>query len=576
LFSVLPRAKVEEDTSVPTDLARLVDACRDAAKLTGIATPPSPWLEALPTHMDIDQLFHEFPRTQVMVKDLKAPYGMTDLPSQQLRGLACFDVAASVNLAVAGAGRSGRSTLLRTIAAVIAKNMSPTDVHLYAIDAGGNALLPLERLPHTGAVVLRDQAERITRLARLLRSIIASRQQQLATQGYANLHEQRAGDPTHRLPYIVLLLDAWDVFYQTYESLDGGSLPQAIQQILQEGPGVGISAIVTGDRSLMIGRTANLFPEKLMLRVTDPADYSYIGMSLRHAPASVAQGRCFSSLGLIETQVALIDVDPAGTAQVAALQAIAREATTKWVNMPANQKPRRVDVMPIRYNMSDINKLPHAQQGPHLLPVAVGGDTLSVYGLDTSEHGPGFLITGPRRTGRSTTLKTMALFALSKGWKVMAITMRASALATLTPNPLLIGPYDGNNNQQEITDTLQQLRNEPNPSLVIVDDIERVPNDGWLTTALERHLDAIRDTGSALAGAGTPSDMGGYRGICAVLKKAHSGVMLSPQAMNDCEMFGTTLPRSAFGQTLPPGGGYLIQTGANLRAQVINPDVPPA
>lgn len=576
LFKAMPRAQAEEDASVPTDLARLVDACRDAAALTGIKTPPSPWLEALPDSISLDELFDQFPQTNEMVGRLAVPIGITDIPSQQARDVAAFDIASCVNLAVVGAGRSGRSSLLRTIAMVIAQHMSPQDVQLYAIDAGGNALLPLALLPHTGAVVSRDQAERIGRLTRLLKSIIAERQQKLASEGFANLDEQRSAVPeVQRLPYILVMLDAWEVFYQTYESVDSGALVQAVTQIAQEGPGVGISCIFTGDRSLLTGRLANLFPDRLMLRVTDTSDYSYIGMPLRNAPSKVVNGRGFSSNGLTETQVALVDPDPSGQAQVTALQAAARAAQTRWQTLPTATKPKRVDVLPIKFNLSQIGQLPRVADGPHMLPVVVGGDTLSLYGLDAMEHGPGLLVAGPRRSGRSSILKLLALFALRKGWSVWGLTMRASALKTLPPDHNLIGVTDGNTAERaRVEAELAALRDCGQPSLVLIDDMERIANDGWLSGALESHLDAIRDTGSALVGAATASEMGGYRGIMSVLKKTHSGVMLSPQVPGDCEAFGATLPRSVIGLTLPAGAGYLVWSGAAMQAQVVFPDGP--
>ncbi len=64
----------------------------------------------------------------------------------------------------AGAPRSGRSQLLRTIAGTLALAHSCADVHLYGIDCGNGALLPLTELPHCGAVVNRSQTERATRL----------------------------------------------------------------------------------------------------------------------------------------------------------------------------------------------------------------------------------------------------------------------------------------------------------------------------------------------------------------------------------------------------------------------------
>lgn len=459
---------------------------------------------------------------------------------------------------------------------VIAKHISPADVHLYAVDAGSNALLPLALLPHTGAVVTRDQTERITRLTTLLKTMIADRQQQLAVGGFANLEEQRRGSAVaHRLPYVIFMLDAWDVFHQTYENVDSGELIQAVTQIAQEGPGVGITCIVTGNRTLMMGRISNLFPDKLTLRMTNPSDYIDIGMPLRSAPSSVVSGRAFSSHNVTETQVALVAADPSGQAQVEALQLAAQQAEQHWQSLPTEARPEHVDVLPIKFDLSEMGTVPLVDDGPHALPIMVGGDTLSLYCLDSIDHGPGFLVAGPRRSGRSTVLKMLALFALHKGWSVLGITMRQSALHSLAHDQNLIGILDGNTVDKETLEAaLKQLTEENNPSLVLVDDMERMAHEGWLSESLAAHLDAIRDTGSALAGAATSGETNAYRGIMAALKKAHSGVLLSPQVLGDREPFGTTIPKSALGLTLPPGAGFPVRTGAAIRAQVVYPDIP--
>ena len=68
------------------------------------------------------------------------------------------------HLYLPGAPRSGRSQALRTMAAMVARYTSSADVHLFGIDCGNGALLPLAELPHCGAVVTRTQDERAARL----------------------------------------------------------------------------------------------------------------------------------------------------------------------------------------------------------------------------------------------------------------------------------------------------------------------------------------------------------------------------------------------------------------------------
>ena len=67
----------------------------------------------------------------------------------------------------------------------MAASCSPYDVHLYGIDCGNGALLPLTELPHCGAVVSRAQTERATRLLRRLATELSRRQELLAAAGVA-------------------------------------------------------------------------------------------------------------------------------------------------------------------------------------------------------------------------------------------------------------------------------------------------------------------------------------------------------------------------------------------------------
>ena len=68
------------------------------------------------------------------------------------------------------------------------------DVHLYGLDGGNGALLPVAALPHCGAVVGRNEGERAARLLRRLDAELTSRQEMLAAGGFTDVTEQRAAD----------------------------------------------------------------------------------------------------------------------------------------------------------------------------------------------------------------------------------------------------------------------------------------------------------------------------------------------------------------------------------------------
>ena len=184
-----------------------------------------------------------------------------------------------------GAQKSGRSQLLRTLAGAVGARCSTSDVHLYGLDCGNGALLPLQDLPHCGAVVTRTQTERAVRLLDRLAREVERRQQVLAEGGFADISEQRRNSRPHdRLPHIVLLLDRWEGFLPTLGEVDGGRLTDVLLSVVREGASVGISAVITGDRSLGTSRLASLTDNKLVLRLADRGDYSLIGLSARAVP----------------------------------------------------------------------------------------------------------------------------------------------------------------------------------------------------------------------------------------------------------------------------------------------------
>lgn len=575
----LAKAEAEDDIDTPTDLAALVTAVQAAAERSGVAAPPPPWLPALSTRVTLADLEVQG-GAGLAARPFELPYGLVDLPAEQRRDVATYDLESDGNLAVVGAPRSGRSTVLRALAAGVATRLSPRDVHVYGFDFGNNALLPLVGLPHTGAVVTRDQPDRIARLTRRLRAEISRRQQLLAEQSFADVTEQRAGvGPRQRLPYLLVLLDRWEGFVQAFEDYDAGALVDLWTQILQEGPGAGIKIVVSGDRSMLVGRISTLTEDRVMLPMADAGDYASVGMAPRQVPANLPDGRAFRSHESQELQVCLLDEDPAGPVQVAALQRIARaaverhEAQRDGEPVPAVQVPFRVDPLPTRITLPDALALAGVPLGPATVPAGVGGDTLQLFGLDAEEHGPGVLAVGPRRSGRSTTLLTMGVSALDRGWSVGLVTPRRSPLRELAGQPGVLGMLGTESTREEITELLTQLVPSGGaPTLLLVDDLELVGTDGPLADAIVAHLAALRDRPGLIVAAGTGDELAGaYRGPAATMKKSRSGLLLSPASPNDGDLFGIRLPRSALGAA-NPGRGMLVAAGA---WQLVQVPVPP-
>ncbi len=544
-------AVVEDDVEIPTDLATLVAAVRDANESIGLEPMRKPWLPALPEALGLDDLVLAEPVEGVVPP---VPLGLADIPRRQQQQVETWDLERASHLMIAGQSRSGRSSALRLVAASIAKQTSPADVHLFAIDAGNNALLPLVALPHVGAVVTRLQVDRMTRLFDYLQREVSRRQQKLAELGFADVREQRASvEADQRLPYLVVLLDRLEGFVTAFESVDSGILIERLNSLLQEGAGAGVRLVIGSDRSGVLGRISMLVEDRIVLSMSDPSDFSSVGISARDVPAVMPPGRAFrSGERARELQWALLEASGTGTEQVRVLQEIGREADERWADVDRARRPQRVDDLPAAITLEAALELEPAVDSPYFTPVGVGGDTLALQGFDPLTTGNGFLVAGPPRSGRSNVLRVIVDGQISLRRQVLIIAPRVSPLRELGGNHAVV--MTGSEPIEEIKQALSRLRRG---HTIVVDDFEVLGADSPVGAALTEAYSAMRDTADMMVVAGSLDEISSvYRGLTVEMKRGRTGLILSPRAANDGDILNVRLPRSV-GAAVPQGRGVL-------------------
>ncbi len=562
-----PSEAAGDDVSVPTDLASLVAALNDVDTELGVPTPRSPWLPPLAEQLALNDLPVPEPGADPAVPPV--PLGRADLPHLQRQVDETWDLARGSHLMIVGQSRSGRSTALRAIAAAIARQSSPADVHLFGVDAGNNALLPLVALPHVGAVVTRTQVDRVYRLLGHLSGELARRQQVLAEQGFADIGEQRAAvAPELRLPYLVVLLDRLEGYISAFDTIDGGVLIDRLSSLLQEGAGAGLRFVVAADRSGVHGRIAMLVEDKIMLSMNDPSDYSVIGLSARSVPAAMPPGRGFrSGERPREVQLALLDPSGVGTDQVRALQDAGRAAHERWPEIPRRLRPQRIDELPSTISAGAAAELESVSERPSFIGVGIGGDSLMWQGWDPLTDGAGFLVAGPPRSGRSTTLVGIVQRLVARRRSAVIIAPRISPLRDLADRRVTV--LDGTATLEQVKAAVEAL--PARSRLIVVDDLEVLGMDSPITTYLAEQLAAMRDTDSALVvGCGIDEASSVYRGLVADLKRGRTGLVLAPRTSSDGEVLNARLPRSV-GQAVPVGRGVLTHAGSWRWVQVPRP-----
>ena len=197
-----------------TDLSALVTAIASAASAERQDRQRSPWLPPLPPVITLGQLPAATPA------GLRLPFGLIDKPQSQQQIPAVLDISRGGHLLAAGAPQSGRSTLLRTLAAALA-DVSADETQLYVLD-GGRALSALAALPHCGAVVTSDEPDRVDRLLGRLTSELSARIRLLSAEGHSNLAEyQETQVPADRPPFLLVFVDQYDALVTALEHIAG-------------------------------------------------------------------------------------------------------------------------------------------------------------------------------------------------------------------------------------------------------------------------------------------------------------------------------------------------------------------
>ncbi|WP_206323403.1 FtsK/SpoIIIE domain-containing protein [Streptomyces sp. HNM0574] len=568
-----PRRTESGPSEVETDLTGLVAAIRGADRELNIPAQHSPWLPPLPERIVTGDLPEAPPSDGYDLEPVV--YGVVDLPAEQARRPLVLDPATLGHLHIIGSPRQGRSQTLRTIAGSLARAHSPGQLHMYGIDCGNGALLPLEGLPHCGAVAQRTQPDRVARLLARLNEELGRRQEMLAARGSADLPELRRALPAdERPPHIVVFLDRWEVFDKQLGEYDSGNLLNGLLTLLRDGASVGIHLLMTGDRALFSSRVGSSTEDKLVLKLNEKSEYGMIGVTQRNVPDEIPPGRALRAADKAEVQIALLADDPGGQAQTSALNRIAADCREQASYLPAYTKPFRVDTLPDRLTWDEAvayapQPRPHAQWAV----AGVGGDELTAYGPDFHVTST-FLVAGPARSGRSTVLSTVALSLLSAGTPVVIGAPARSPLRELAGRPGVLAVYEeGDIDPMELE---QALSGAPNGAVVLLDDA-----DLMLKTKAETVLNQIAksgaQTGRGLVIAGQTDRLAsGYSGWHTEARRNRCGLLLKPQNMSDGELIGVKVPRSRLGATRPGRAILHLGDGVLRTVQVPETVVPPA
>ncbi len=513
---------IEAVTEGPTDLENLVAAIGEAAAAAGYPPARRPWLEALPPELG-PAAVPVVPANDgvgVTVGLLDDPYRQAQVPFSWSAGRG--------NLLIFGAAGAGTSTALLTVATRLASAYPPDLLHLYGIDYDAQTLLSLRPLPHTGAMVAADDFERQQRLIRMLRATVEERRRRVATRSQPDT------------PAIILLLDEYAGLRAAFDEAGDHHLLEALNRVIADGPGLGVYTVATAKRaSAFPSSVGSVVAEKLIMNLADPTELSGFGLYGSSVPAFVP-GRAINLATGHEVQLAR----PLPIAEIG--------------GPPATHPPAPIAVLPTQLKVSEIIDQTQLSDDMWHLPVGVGDSDLAVVGWQLGE-GEGALVTGSSRSGRSTTLVSIAAIVARHrpDVQILAFAPRSSPLRDLPevtvseddPGPVLQGlAADGR-------------------FLVLIDDAEFVDD---ASGSLQRFL-AGRPRHVRLIAAGRSDVLRTtYGHWTQEVRRGRSGLILDPSPLTDGDLFAVQLPRPR-DIRFPTGRGYLVSGGEIELTQAARP-----
>ncbi len=521
-----------------TTLDRAVRTIGAAA--TGRRGPRRPWLAPLPARLEVSAL----PEAPTLPGVLHI--GRRDLPEQQRQDALAVDLDRDGGVLVLGANRSGRTTTLAGIATA-AVGHAVDAAHVYAI-AADDGLDGLASLSGVGDVVRADEVERASRLVRAV---------------HTEVRRRRGGASGPRL---VLVVDDIASLEELHERINRGVLVEQLVQIARDGRTVGVHVVLAAHRRSEVPPSlAAALGCRIDLRFPTEDDAAMAGCGPAAADRDRPPGRCV--VDGVEAQVAMCTLP--------------RPCAAEGGPVPGPTPlpgPPPVPALPEVVALGDLR--PDEQQpGDGWSPVVgIDADTLEPVELDLEHHHA--IVAGPSRSGRSSTLATIAA-SFESSFLIRARAQPTDAAAgpvgsarsarSASPWSQSWGPLDSGLTLDDVIDAAVVAAGEGRRTLVAIDDLPDLldgPDEAFVESLLLGVLERSRTLPIRVVVSGEIDAMTRcYGDLMARLRSGRTGVLLRP----DPDLHGGLLHATlAARDDLPPGPGrgWLVGPGGARPVQV--------
>ncbi|GIG36066.1 type VII secretion protein EccCa [Cellulomonas pakistanensis] len=369
------------------------------------------WLPPLVVPRTLDELMPDLvadPRLGLVSPGWRAagtltvPLGTVDRPLEQRReNLTVSLGGAAGHMAVVGAPRTGKSTVLRSVVTALALTHTPLEVQFYVLDFGGGTFAPLAALAHVAGVASRAEPDVVRRTVAEVESIVDERERYFRANGIDSIETYRTrraqGTADDGYGDVFLLVDGWSTIRAEFDELEA-----RIQALAGRGLTFGVHLVATAARWMDFRtQVKDLFGTRLELRLGDPMD-SEID---RKVAVNVPKDRPGRGLAVskhhVLTALPRVDADPSPDTLGAGVAHLVEAVNAAWQG-PAGPKLR---LLPDEVTLDRVRSDPRADARRLLL--GIDEAALAPVGIDVTEE-PHLYAFGDGGSGKSGLLRAVA------------------------------------------------------------------------------------------------------------------------------------------------------------------------
>jgi len=371
--------RTKKSVSAIKEIDAVVAYIKNVAEEHGIQPARQLWKKPLPGRIYLDELQYD-----MRGDDFVVPYGMIDNPYTQSQYAVAYNFSEDGHCLVYGLPGTGKTTFLQTCIMSIARNYSPEEVNLYALDFGSWSLNLFANLPHMGGIANDNDKERIDKLIDLLTDELDGRKRMFAMNGVINVKSYNQ-IMEHKIPNIVLVVDNFQSLFAMYPELEDFFI-----RLVREGANYGVYLLATtGTNSgISFKVTANM-KSGIALQMKDKTEYDAVVGKTNGLMPDNLEGRGIVREGAhaLEFQTALCSRGNDEGEQLAQLKVDIADIREQYRNVHARQIPIMPDV--VSYGTIGGNEIILGLECKEITPVELDFKNVPHYVVISGQRGSG-------------------------------------------------------------------------------------------------------------------------------------------------------------------------------------------